>query len=113
MSDLLTPQDVTLIERLAVISQEAKELKEKLAPKIEASFRKYGAGNVTIGARIVKLSSIDRNNVSWKGLAEANLPAATIEAEKPRHTSPSVTYNAKIVGRANQASQGHLGRKVA
>ncbi len=113
MSDILTPQDVTKLERISVLKEELKALEEVVKPKIQASFAKFGAGNVTIGARVVKLSSIDRNNVSWKGLAEANLPASVIEAEKPRHTSPSVTYNAKIIGRANQASQGQLGRKVA
>lgn len=112
MSDLLTTRDVTLLERRDVLKQELAEISEKVNHKIEAAFKHYGAGNVTIGTRIVKLGKVDRNNVSWKGLAEANLSDAVIENEKPHHTSPSVTYNAKIIGRASQSSTGHLGKRA-
>ncbi len=101
MAELLNERDVTKLEKLEVLKEEIKALEEHLKPRIEATFKRYGAGVRVIGAREVKLGKIDRNNTSWKGLAESNLPASVIEQEKPRHTTPSTSYNAKIVGRAS------------
>ena len=113
MVDTLTIYDVTKLERRDVLKEELKTLDKDLKPKIQATFTAYGAGNVTIGSRIVKLSSVDRNSVSWKGLAESCLPVNVIEEEKPRHTTQSTTFGAKITGRASLSSQNQLGRKIA
>lgn len=112
--DTLNTIDIGKLQRFQVLKEELKELEEHLKPKIEATIKKYGVGNVTIGANVVKLSTVARNNVSWKGLAESLIDAKVIENEKPNFTTPSISYNAKIIGKAKQASEGEgLGRKIA
>jgi len=114
MDGLLTPRDVGNLQTLAVLKEQIADLESKLKPKIEATIKHYGVGNVTIGANVVKLSTVQRNNVSWKGLAETLIDAQVIENEKPNFTTPSISYNAKIIGKAKKASGGDgLGRTVA
>lgn len=114
MDATLNKIDVGKLQRLAVLKQEVVALEEHLKPRIAATVKQYGEGNFTIGANVVKLSSVSRSNVSWKGLAESLIDAQVIADEKPNFTTPSVTYNAKIIGKAAQSSGGDgLGRRIA
>lgn len=121
-SKVLTPSDLTAMEKIALKKAEIKKLEtaHSLKEKTENTFRKYekhaddtNAVLVQIGAKYVRIKKTEKQSVAWAKLAKENISEAELDALKPNFNSQSVTYKAEP--KAREALAGTLTRipKVA
>ena len=102
MAELLNKNDVGNLSTLKGLKEQVKELEAHLKPRIKATFEKYGACNLQIGAQVITLSKVDKSSMSWKGLAESQIDADVIEEIKGDFISPSSSFYAKHLCRADK-----------
>lgn len=99
-SDVLTIEDISLMEKEEQLKKELKSIQDILKPKFEATVKYMGEGTHIVGNRALKLSIARGVSTSWKSMAEFLDPSGKLiekGMKDPFISIETVTYKAKLV----------------
>jgi len=94
---MLTEDDVKLLDQLERAKRKVKALQDHLKPRISATIEAHGAGRLMVGSRQVELKRSARNSVAWKPLCYSLVDEAAILSVQESFTIPYDVDSAKVV----------------
>lgn len=95
--EMLTEDDVKLLEQLEQAKRKVKKLQDHLKPRITATITAHGTGRLMIGRRQVELKQSTRHSVAWKPLCYSLNEEAAILQVLDCFTEPYNIDQAKVV----------------
>jgi len=95
--ELLTSDDVKLLDQFEKAKRKVKELQDHLKPRISATIEVQGTGRLLIGNRQVELKRAVRHSVAWKPLCFSLVDEAMIQSVQDSFTEPYNVDSAKML----------------
>lgn len=89
----LTPASVSAMQRLKLLEEEVKQLKQAVKPVLDDT----PAGEYKIAGKTVQITESTRNSVSWATVAKDMLTPQQMRTAKAEYSRMSVSKGFKLV----------------